>query len=148
MSYQFRAANDGDRDRIAKIWHSSASLPDVGPPTMPSFDDLRARVDEEMATGWVVTVAEGDTGLIAFLAIKPEQRYLDQLFVCPRHLGAGIGTALMNFAKRAMPDGFTLYTTSRNARARHFYEREGLVWDRDGAHPRAGHPISFYRWDG
>lgn len=81
--YQLRKANDHDRDRIAEIWHSSASLPDVGPPQMPSYDHLRARVDDELAAGWAVTVAQGEDGLIGFVAIKPAQRYLAELFVVP-----------------------------------------------------------------
>ncbi len=146
--YQLRKANDHDRDRIAEIWHSSASLPDVGPPQMPSYDHLRARVDDELAAGWAVTVAQGEDGLIGFVAIKPAQRYLAELFVCPRHLRSGIGKALLDEAKRAMAGGFTLFTTSANTRARRFYEREGLVLDREGAHPQWGHPVSYYRWNG
>ena len=147
-AYQLRKAHDDDRDRIAEIWHASASLPGVGPPDMPSYDQLRARVDGELGLGWVVTVAQGEDGLIGFVAIKPAQRYLAELFVCPRHLGGGVGKALLDHAKRAMPKGFALFTTSTNARARRFYEREGLVLDREGPHPRSGHPVSHYRWGG
>ncbi|MBA4492070.1 GNAT family N-acetyltransferase [Paracoccus sp. S1E-3] len=146
--FHLRMANDSDHDRIAEIWHSSGSLPDVGPVEMPSHDFLRARVDDELATGCVVTVAEGEDGLIGFVAIKPEARYLAELFVCPKHLQSGIGKALLDEAKRAMADGFTLFTTSRNARARRFYEREGLILDHEGPHPRWGHPVTHYRWTG
>ena len=147
-SYRLRKANDGDRARIAEIWHSSAGLPDVGPPRMPSYDDLRTWVDDEVMADCEVVVAQGEAGLIGFVAIKPEARYLAELFVCPHHLGSGIGTALLDQAKRTMADGFTLFTTSANARARRFYEREGLVLDHEGPHPRWSHPVSHYRWDG
>lgn len=148
ISYRLRKANDSDRDRIAEIWHSSSSLPDVGPPVMPSYDDLRACVDDELIAGCEVTVAEGADGLVGFVAIKPEARYLAELFVCPHHLRSGIGKALLDDAKRSMAAGFILFTTSKNARARRFYEREGLVLDHEGPHPRCGHPVSYYRWDG
>lgn len=61
---------------------------------------------------------------------------------------AGIGKALLDHAKAAMPSGFTLFTTSQNTRARHFYEREGLVALREEPHPRSGHPVTYYEWNG
>jgi hypothetical protein len=39
-------------------------------------------------------------------------------------------------------------TFRRSACAPHFYEREALALDREGAHPQRGHPVSHYRWDG
>lgn len=143
-----RHAEDEDRDGIAEIWHTSASLPDVGPPTMPSYSDLRIRVDEEMASGWVVMVAEAGNKPVGFLAIKPEDGVLAELFLCPQNLGKGIGKALLVYAKTAMPNGFTLFTTSRNIRARRFYESQGLVALREEPHPRSGHPVTYYEWLG
>ncbi|WP_185968480.1 GNAT family N-acetyltransferase [Paracoccus sp. M683] len=143
---QLRPASDDERDQIARIWHSSASLPDVGPPVMPSYDQLRARVDEELAGGWVVTVAVDQGEIVGFIAMKPDDRNLAELFVSPRQLGNGVGKRLLDHAKTVMRDGFTLFTTSRNARARHFYEREGLVVERQGLHPRSGHSVTHFRW--
>ena len=131
-----RPAREADRDAIADIWHASASLPDVGPPDMPSRRELRLRVDVEMATGWQVTIAEAGGASIGFLAIRPSEATLNELFVRPDHLGGGVGRALFEHAKAAMPDGFTLYTRSSNARARRFYEREGMVPLREDVHPR------------
>lgn len=146
VPYRLRAAIDADRDRIAEIWHTSASLPDVGPPVMPTQDHLRRRVDEEIANGWAVTIVEADNEIVGFVAIKPKDRILAELFLSPKYLGAGIGKALLDHAKAAMPSGFTLFTTSRNARARHFYERESLVPLREEPHPRSGHPVTYYEW--
>jgi len=101
-----------------------------------------------MANGWAVTVVEADDGIIGFVAIKPTDRTLAELFLSPEHLGGGIGKALLDHAKAAMPGGFSLFTTSRNARARHFYEREGLVSLREEPHPRSGHPVTYYGWNG
>lgn len=146
MSITLRPATDGDRDRIAAIWYAGACLPDVGPPVMPGREELRRRVDAEMAGGWQVTLAELEGEAVGFLAIRPEQRLLAELFLDPACLHRGIGRRLLDHAKSAMPRGFSLFTTAANARARHFYEREGLVAGRIAAHPRAGHPVVWYRW--
>ncbi|MDQ7777361.1 MAG: GNAT family N-acetyltransferase [Paracoccus aminovorans] len=146
--YELRIARDDEYDQIAKIWHSSASLPDVGPPQMPSYEFLRARVDEEFATGWAVTVAVDGGEIVGFVAVRPEKAYLAELFVSPAALGCGLGKSLLDHAKTAMPDGFTLFTTSKNTRARRFYEREGLIVERESVHPRSGHPVTHYRWNG
>ena len=113
---------------------------------MPSRADLRRRVDQELASGWQVTVADGADGLLGFMALRPEQAILAELFVCPSHLGKGIGKALLEHAKATMPRGFTLFTTSANKGARRFYEREGLVAVSEAPHPRSGHPVTYYAW--
>jgi len=146
--FELRGTRENERDQIAKVWHSSASLPDVGPPQMPSYEVLRARVDEELASGWVVTVAVDGGEIAGFVALRPEESYLAELFVSPSYLGCGLGKRLLDHAKTVMQDGFTLFTTTKNARARHFYEREGLIPERESLHPRTGHPITYYRWNG
>lgn len=144
---EFRPADESDDDAIASIWHSSASLPGVGPADMPPEADLRQRVDRELAAGWRVTVAVREGDIIGFVAIKPKEALLCELFIRPDSLGAGIGRALLEWAKAAMPEGFTLYTRSTNLNARRFYEKMGLVETRQGAHPRTGEPITFYGWN-
>lgn len=148
QAYELRPSIEADNDAIAEVWHTSASLPGVGPPVIPSLAELRERVDREFATGWRVTLAVSDSGLLGFVAIKVHQAVLDQLFVRPASLGLGIGRALLQDAMAAMPNGFTLFTRSTNARARRFYESAGLVFLRAQAHPRTGDPVIYYGWNG
>ena len=145
--YKLRPATSDDYDAIAEIWHSSANLPGVGPPVMPSKDELRRRVDEEIAKGWKVTVAEQDNGIVGFAAITLREAILDQLFVRPSHIGSGLGRALLADCQVQMPEGFTLYTASSNKKARRFYEKAGMNVLRQGSHPRTGHPVTFYIWN-
>lgn len=49
---KLRPSIQADYDAIAEIWHSSASLPGVGPPIMPTENELRERVELEFAAGW------------------------------------------------------------------------------------------------
>lgn len=93
-------------------------------------------------------VADSGHEILGFVAIRPRDGILAELFLSPRCIGGGIGKALLDHAKAAMPGGFTLLTTSENSRARHFYEREGLIALRDQPHPRSGHPVTFYEWVG
>ncbi|HEY0275966.1 MAG TPA: GNAT family N-acetyltransferase [Paenirhodobacter sp.] len=146
MHSQLRGATPADYDRIAEIWHASASLPDVGPPVMPSRTELRRRLDCEMAIGWQVTVAVTDAQITGFVAMIPPEAILAELFLSPEWIGLGIGKALLDHAKAAMPMGFSLRTTSANARARHFYRREGLIAIGTAAHPRSGHAMTRYGW--
>ena len=141
-----RSAQPADRDAIAAIWHAGASLPGVGPAALPPLAELRQRVDQEFAEGWVVTVAEQRSEIIGFLALLPEQAVLDQLFLRPDAVGGGIGKRLFAVAKAAMPNGFTLFTRPGNARACRFYEAAGMQRLRAEMHPRFGDTIVFYGW--
>jgi ribosomal protein S18 acetylase RimI-like enzyme len=145
-SIELRAPRDAELDSVAQVWHESASLPGVGPPVMPTPQELRARVDAELAAGWKLTVAVCDGDVVGMLALKPATSVLDQLFVRPSHIGNQVGKILLQQAMTSMPDGFTLFTASTNRRARQFYERAGLVFLRESPHPRTGHPVSYYGW--
>lgn len=144
--FQLRPARDGDREAVNALWHASASLPSVGLPAMPSREALRARLDGEWVSGWDVTLAVRGEALLGFAALKPAEAVLDQLFVAPAALGQGVGSALLDHAKRAMPEGFTLRTLSANTRARRFYEASGLTLLRHEPHPRMNVPSTFYGW--
>ena len=143
-----RPAVEGDRDAIAALWHASASLLSVGVPAMPSAAELRRRLDAECARGWEVTVAGTAGGIAGFLALRPEDGVLDQLFLRPDCLGRGIGSLLLAHAKARMPTGFTLFTRPVNRPAIRFYERHGLAFLRDEVHPHFGDPIRVYGWRG
>jgi putative acetyltransferase len=145
--HELRPANETDHDAIAKVWHSSANLPGVGPAVMPTKADLRQRIDVEIAAGWIVTVAVRDDEIVGFLAIKPKEAVLAELFVRPDSLRGGIGRTLLAHAASAMPGGFTLHTRSSNMKARRFYEQTGLIALREGIHPRSGDPIIYYGWN-
>lgn len=145
--YKLRPATSHDHDAIAEIWLSSASLPGVGPPVMPTVEELRRRVGEESVAGWKVTVAEQNGTIVGFAAIKPSEAILDQLFVQPSLIGSGLGRALFKDCQEQMPVGFTLHTASSNEKARRFYENAGMQVLRQDTHPRTDHPVTYYVWN-
>lgn len=144
--FLIRLAEQSDFDEVSALWHQSASVPGVGPPSMPSEDDLRRRLWRSAEQEWRLLIAVAGAEVIGMLALKMEQGILDQLFIRPSHFGTGLGTALLDRAKAELPLGFSLHTASTNARARKFYEREGMEFLREGRHPRTGHPVSYYEW--
>jgi ribosomal protein S18 acetylase RimI-like enzyme len=146
-NWVLRPATNVDYVSIAEIWYASASLPGVGPPEMPTQEELRQRVNTEMAAGWEVTIADRTGDVVGFAAIKRRDAVLDQLFVQPGLIGGGLGRALLKHCMQAMPEGFTLHTASSNNRARIFYEKAGLRFLRHDAHPRTGHPVTYYGWN-
>jgi GNAT superfamily N-acetyltransferase len=142
-----RAAREADFDAVAEVWFEAGRTADGAPADHPSLGELRARVDREVAADWRLTVAVEDGRIIAFLAIKPAQAILDQLFVLPSRQRLGAGSLLLACAMRDMPDGFTLRTATANTRARRFYERSGLTLVSESLHPRYGTPVCIYGWN-
>jgi ribosomal protein S18 acetylase RimI-like enzyme len=141
-----RPATEADLDVIASIWHEGASLPGVGPVALPPVDVLRRRIDDELAEGWDLTIAELRGEVIGFIALRCDQGVLDQLFVRPGSAGKGVGKALFAHAQAMMPAGFSLFTRPGNTRARRFYEALGMTVSRHDIHPRFGDAIVFYEW--
>jgi ribosomal protein S18 acetylase RimI-like enzyme len=88
--------------------------------------------DEEKVMGFV---ALGDDGV-------------DHLYVAPEHAGRGVGSALLDVAKRERPDGLRLFTFQVNTRARAFYEHRGfeVVDLNDGDRNQEGEPDVLYAW--
>src|SRR4051812_14990621 len=90
-----RPALPADYDTIAEIWHAGASLPTVGPATLPPMAVLRERVRAEFAAGWDVMLALRGDKIVGFAAMKPREAVLDQLFLDPGAVGGGVGRILL-----------------------------------------------------
>jgi GNAT superfamily N-acetyltransferase len=104
-----------------------------------SFD----RVVVEQHETWVADVQGGVAGFGALT-----DAMLDHLYVHPDHQGCGIGTLLLDQAKRCRPEGFRLWLFQRNEGARRFYERHGfrLVELTDGSANQERVPDALYEW--
>lgn len=135
---------DADRDAIARIWRDGWLSNGIRLADEPTYAALRARVDDELADGWRVTVAAADGAVIGFVALRPDRARLEQIFVAPERHGQGVGQALFAAARVAMPGGFELWTHGANHRAGRFYDKLGPVRREPGLHPRAGHAIVNY----
>lgn len=99
-----------------------------------------------MRTTEVWVAARGDL-IVGLLALAPGR--VEHLYVDPPDQGHGLGSALLDHAKRLMPDGLTLFTHQRNRRARAFYEGRGFRAVAFGVSPPPeSEPDVQYRWDG
>ncbi len=56
-----------------------------------------------------------------------DKEWIDQLYVDPASTRVGIGSALLEHAKRERPNGLKLWTFQSNVDARRFYEDHGFV---------------------
>lgn len=91
-----------------------------------------------------VAVEEGT--IVGFLALNGS--LLNYLYVDPPAQGRGVGTMLMSKMQAQSPQGFTLFTHQRNAKARAFYERRGLRAVSFGVSaPPENEPDVKYAWE-
>ena len=141
-----RPACPADYDMLARIWLASwystglKSLFDPGP------EMLRKRLPDEVAQGWSLYAAEEAAGIVAMLALKPQDFYLDQLWVAPAHQGRGIGRALLAFTRAQFPDEIWLRCVVKNENAWRWYEREGFRFEGEEIVPPSNMRMKRYRW--
>src|SRR3954454_23083501 len=116
-----RRARSDDADAVASLFRRSfGTLTFL--PTLHTPDEDRAFFAKVIA-GAEVWVAEEGGRLVGFAALSEEM--LEHLYVEPGEHGRGVGSALLDRAKLARPDGFRFWVFQQNAKARRFYERRG-----------------------
>jgi GNAT superfamily N-acetyltransferase len=91
---------------------------------------------------WGAFEDDAMNGIIAF-----RDDWIDQLYVLPDAQRRGVGSELLDVAKRAC-DRLQLWTFQRNAPARRFYEARGfaLIEQTDGAGNEEKEPDARYLW--
>jgi GNAT superfamily N-acetyltransferase len=122
--FQLRLAVPGDAPRLARI-HRLAR--DAAMPWLPALhtpeDDLGWMIDVVLPHQEVWVAACGDT--IGFVALT--ESAVEHLYIDPPIWRTGAGSALLDRAKVRRPGGFRLWTFQRNAMARAFYRKHGLI---------------------
>jgi GNAT superfamily N-acetyltransferase len=132
-------------DAAARVHHASFdhALPWLIGLHTPDEDRwfYRERMFSE-CTLWGGFDGDAMTGVIAF-----HDDWIEQLYVLPHAQGQGVGTTLLDVAKRAS-DRLQLWTFQRNPPARRFYEARGfvIVEQTDGAGNEEKEPDARYLW--
>lgn len=92
-------------------------------PVLHAPDAVRRYFETMVLPVEKVLVAREDMRAVGFIAVR--HGWLNHLYIAPDHWGTGLGTRLLD-AARADESHLQLRVFQRNARARHFYLRNGF----------------------
>jgi GNAT superfamily N-acetyltransferase len=147
MRFILRRATASDADPIASVYSASFRLLTFLP-MLHTIEEYRSFIANVILKECEVTVAEDETGIVAFLARQGEEIRL--LYTRPDRIGMGAGTQLIDAVKAtAGIDALELWCFQANERARRFYEARSFRAIRftDGADNEERTPDVRYRWE-
>ena len=146
MGFTLRRATACDADAVANVYHTSFRLLTFLP-MLHTIEEYQWFVSNVTLKECEVTVAEDETGIVAFLALRGEEVRL--LYTRPDRIGMGAGTQLIDAAKASGVDALELWCFQANQHARRFYEARGFRAIRftDGADNEERMPDVRYRWE-
>jgi GNAT superfamily N-acetyltransferase len=114
-------------------------------PMLHTVEEDRRFIENVILKECEVIVAEGDPGIVSFLALNGEEIRL--LYSHPDFIGSGAGSLLLDAAKKSSVVALELWCFQANERARRFYEERGFRTVRftDGRDNEAKVPDVRYR---
>jgi GNAT superfamily N-acetyltransferase len=127
MGVTIRRGGAGDARAAADLWLRAreAAIGAIPPPAHDA-DDVRGYFASHIVGECELWVAEDERGELRGILVL-DGDWVDQLYVDPRHTGHGIGSSLLDVAKRERPHGLRLWTFQSNSGAQRFYLRHGFV---------------------
>ena len=143
--FSTRSATAGDAAAIARVFSPSFRLLSFLP-MLHSEEEDRWFIENVILKECIVTVAEGDEGIVAFLARQGDE--VRMLYTHPDFIGTGAGGLLLEGAKQSGEAALELWCFQANTHARRFYERHGFKAIRitDGHDNEEKMPDVRYRW--
>jgi GNAT superfamily N-acetyltransferase len=144
--FHVRPATIADADEIAAVYFASFRLLTFLP-MLHTAAEYRSFVANVIFRDCELSVAEDDSGIIAFLARQGEEIRL--LYTRPDRIGRGAGSRLIEIAKKSGIDALELWCFQANSRARRFYEARGFraIGFTDGQGNEEKTPDVRYRWE-
>ncbi len=148
MTILIREATASDSDAIADLYVASRADALGYLHRIRTDDEDRAWIKSTVLRRGITWIACLRDRIVGFLALVDDD--VDQLYLLPGTYRQGIGTLLLERAKRASPEHLCLYTFQRNTRARAFYEAHGFTPTRlgDGSKNEEQEPDVYYEWHG
>src|SRR5262245_32939173 len=144
-----RRGTAADAIAAAEVWLRSrkAAVPAI-PPPVHTDDEVRHHFQTVVVMQRELWLAVDDINADVTGLLVVDGAEVDQLYVDPERWGHGIGSRLIEHAKRVRPHGLWLWAFQSNTGARRFYERHGFVvvdaTDGSGNEERA--PDVRYAW--
>ena len=139
-----------DAEALASVYLRSRRELVACAPLAHSDEEIGAWIRGRLIPAGRTTVALVGGEVVGLLAVssKPDESWIDQLYLLPERIGAGIGTVLLERALAELPPPIRLYTFQANARARRFYEARGFeaIAFGDGSHNEERCPDVLYEW--
>ncbi|THA71447.1 GNAT family N-acetyltransferase [Streptomyces sp. A0958] len=132
----FLASRAAAMPYLARVHSDEATLAWMTHVVLPGTDVRVAEIPED----------GGGAQVAGFVSLDGTE--LEHLYIAPGLRRRGIGSLLLDAAKRSGPEELTLYTFRRNTGARAFYERHGftaVAFD-DGSRNEEKEPDVRYRW--
>lgn len=120
-----RHALPSDIGVIADIFLDARASTMAYVPNLYSKSEIRDWLADELIRRCDVTIACID-GRVAGFSVRRD-RWLEQLYVHPDHQCRGVGSLLVECAKRASAGVLRLHVFQQNLRARRFYARHGFI---------------------
>jgi GNAT superfamily N-acetyltransferase len=140
-----RRAAAADADSVADIF-LAAKGEMTYLPQLHMEEETRGWMRDVVLRNFEAWVAEFEDRVIGFSALSDD--LLEHLYVHPQEQSRGVGTALLELAKKRRPRGLRLWVFQKNLGARRFYERHGFTLVRltDGEDNEEREPDALYEW--
>lgn len=123
-----RGAHIADAESVADVYIRSRRLLASYAVSPHSDEEVRSWIRDHLIPQGRVFVAEREEDILGMMALSSTDQgsWIDQLYVDPNHVRLGVGSRLLEFAKRELDAPIFLYTFRQNVGARRFYERNGF----------------------
>jgi GNAT superfamily N-acetyltransferase len=123
MRTTVRNATLDDSERIADIYLASRGRYISYAPIVHTDAEVRIWIKTTLVPSGNVLVVSGDEEVMGFLAISRDDTHgwIDHLYLDPSVVGRGLGSLLLEEAKKILGSPIRLYTFQRNEEARRFY---------------------------
>lgn len=143
-----RRALNNDAVNVAKVYIRTrrAAIPLI-PQYTHTDDEVREWISSIVIPLQDTWIAETENrNIVAMMSL--ENGWIDQLYVDPEWSGQGIGSSLIQLAKKRYPKRLALWTFESNIGARRFYERHGFYEAErtDGRENEEHAPALRYLW--
>ena len=148
MDVTIRRATHSDADAVTRVFRESRfAARGLVPPSSHTLREDEWFVSEVLLRQretWVAVAANND--VLAMMTLDGD--WLDQLYVYSTLRSSGLGSKLVEVAKRERPNGLQLWTFRTNTPAQRFYEKHGFtpVEETDGSRNEDRAPDIRYVW--